>query len=169
MAGCSGDPNSNKNVWAPEIYSTEAARADGSSPKQAHAGNPGWRKKVVVGRGTWGVVLRGMGWGGRGRGKRGVSPVVRISWRRGGLFEGNCTGRCNCEGVADGKISLRCGQAARLRRWRGSRGGRVRCERMNSESESARIVPGVLGGRPGRKVYTLEETQKRGLGKHCPL
>ena len=34
----------------------------------------------------------------------------------------------------------------------GGRGGGVHCEKMNSESESARLVPGILGGRPGRKV-----------------
>lgn len=34
----------------------------------------------------------------------------------------------------------------------GRGGGGVHCEKMNSESESARLVPGILGGRPGRKV-----------------
>lgn len=36
---------------------------------------------------------------------------------------------------------------------------------MNSESETARITPGVLGGGPGQKVKKLEEKQERGLDK----
>lgn len=37
------------------------------------------------------------------------------------------------------------------------------CEKMNSESESARTMPGILGGRAGHEVYTSEEKQERGL------
>ena len=93
VVGCSSNLNSYKNVWALKTYSTEAASLDISSPKWLQIANLRWKSRVIVGRGNGelcGEGPRGQGW----EKKR----CKLQSWRLlggEGLFQGNCTRKCN--------------------------------------------------------------------------